>query len=199
MPGGWPLRAAWLAGGFPQSVLAVRPAQHRPRNVRHDRPCATPGILHRTGSRAAGPDFPGPPPTSDTTARASSARSSPDRRFPGAAAGTPARTPAWQSTMSNGAVSRGHASGRIRPPNVTPRCWLRSPAARLYRHGSPAPGQAAPPEVRAAFTALARFAEFSGTGAQTTYSFGRTAVSFLPAPPKEPSEEITTAPGDRPL
>lgn len=36
--------------------------------------------------------------------------------------------------------------------------------------------QAVSPEARAQFTALARFAEYCGTGAQTTHGFGATAV-----------------------
>lgn len=51
-------------------------------------------------------------------------------------------------------------------------------------------GKEAPAEVRAGFGALARFAEFCGTGAQTTHGFGATSIATgsrepggrLPAP-----------------
>ncbi len=53
--------------------------------------------------------------------------------------------------------------------------------------------KAAPPEARVQFTALARFAEFSGTGAQTTHGFGATTATLLPAPAGSPPKEMTTA------
>jgi CRISPR-associated endoribonuclease Cas6 len=43
--------------------------------------------------------------------------------------------------------------------------------------------KAAAPETRAQFTALARFAEFSGTGAQTTHGFGATTATLIPGQP----------------
>lgn len=101
--------------------------------------------------------------------------------------------------MSNGAVSRGMGLAEFDLRTQHRDAGYGPSAARLYWPAALRLEKGAPPEVRAAFTALARFAEFSGTGAQTTYSFGPNAVSFLPAPPKEPPEEITTAPGDRPL
>lgn len=51
------------------------------------------------------------------------------------------------------------------------------------------------PQVAAAFTALARFAEFSGTGAQTTHGFGATAVTLMPARLASPAKGKTVAAG----
>lgn len=42
-------------------------------------------------------------------------------------------------------------------------------------------------ETRAQFTALSRFAEFSGTGAQTTHAFGATATTLIPSCPRDPA------------
>jgi CRISPR-associated endoribonuclease Cas6 len=53
--------------------------------------------------------------------------------------------------------------------------------------------KAVSPEVHAQFTALARFAQFSGTGAQTTHGFGATTATLLPAPAESPPAEATTA------
>jgi CRISPR-associated endoribonuclease Cas6 len=41
----------------------------------------------------------------------------------------------------------------------------------------------APAETRAQFTALSRYATFTGTGAQTTHGFGATTTTFIPARP----------------
>jgi hypothetical protein len=49
--------------------------------------------------------------------------------------------------------------------------------------------KSAPPETRAQFTALARFAEFSGTGAQTTHAFGATTTALIPARTTQPAEQ----------
>ena len=47
-------------------------------------------------------------------------------------------------------------------------------------------GQDSPAEVRSGFGALVRFAEFCGTGAQTTHGFG--ATTTVAASPKNPAE-----------
>ena len=50
----------------------------------------------------------------------------------------------------------------------------------------------APSEARAQFTALAGFADYSGTGAQTTHGFGATSATILPGSATSPSGEKTT-------
>lgn len=51
----------------------------------------------------------------------------------------------------------------------------------------------ASPEAAAQFTALARFAEYSGTGAQTTHAFGATTATLLPAQLPAPGDQPGTA------
>jgi hypothetical protein len=48
-------------------------------------------------------------------------------------------------------------------------------------------GKSAPLQARAQFTALARFAAFSGTGAQTTHAFGATATTLILSKDREPA------------
>lgn len=48
------------------------------------------------------------------------------------------------------------------------------------------------PEARAQFGALARFAEYSGTGAQTTHAFGATSVTLIPARLSTPGDNRDT-------
>ena len=50
------------------------------------------------------------------------------------------------------------------------------------------------PEARAQFTALARFAEYSGTGAQTTHAFGATTTALIPARVPAPGGALTPRP-----
>lgn len=47
----------------------------------------------------------------------------------------------------------------------------------------------ATPQTRAQFTALARYAEYSGTGAQTTHSFGATTTALVSGRATEPAEQ----------
>jgi CRISPR-associated endoribonuclease Cas6 len=52
-----------------------------------------------------------------------------------------------------------------------------------------------PPLARARFAALARFAEFCGTGAQTTHGFGATAVTVLRSRwPADRADKVTRSP-----
>ncbi len=66
-------------------------------------------------------------------------------------------------------------------------------AMMIARADDPAAALTAGESARAQFTALARFAEFSGTGAQTTHAFGATTTALIPAQTTEPAAQPPAA------
>lgn len=184
--GGWLLRAAWLADGFPQTVLAAC-GQLRLGPVN----CAVTDLaFHPSGHAdlASGPpadrvrvEFHSPTYFSQNGARVVL----PDPRL---IVGSWRRR--WNASLPEGdGLMIGDEDWRGRPEPVTITAFdLRTQARDTgYGHGqSGFTGTAtlqldkdASAAVRQQFGALARFAEFSGTGAQTTHGFGATRVAVL--------------------
>lgn len=197
VPDGWLLRAAWLPGGFPQSVLAAC-GQHRigPKTC-----TVTDLALHPMSftDLAGGPpgggvrlDFRSPTYFSRNGSRVVT----PDPRL---IAGSWRRR--WNACADPSLTVDDEQWRAVSQAMRLTEFDLRT-QRRDNGYGRQQPGftgtatlrldKAAPPWVRATFTALAGFAEFSGTGAQTTHGFGATNATLLPAPATALPEETTT-------
>ena len=195
---GWLLRAAWLSGGFPRSVLAtcgqlrvgpktctVTDLALRPLSfaelvggpscggVRLD--FRSPTYFSQNGSGVVTPD---PRLIAGSWCRRWNARADP---------GLAIEEEQWRAVSQALRLAefdlrtqrRDNGYGR-QQPGFTGTATLRV-------------DKTASPEVRAAFTTMARFAEFSGTGAQATHGFGATTVTLLSVPLTSPREEIPIA------
>ena len=193
-PDGWLLRAAWLDAGFPQSVLAacgqlrlgpvtctvtdlaLHPASFA--DLAGGVPCAgvrldfkAPTYFSQNGSRVITPD-------------------------PRLIVGSWRRR--WNTYTDPGLTINDDQWRTINQAIRLSEFDLRT-QRRDTGHSREQPGftgtatlridKTATPETRAQFTALASFADFSGTGAQTTHGFGATSVTLLPARSSEPGED----------
>jgi CRISPR-associated endoribonuclease Cas6 len=197
VPDGWLLRAAWLPGGFPQSVLAacgqvrigpkactVTDLALRPvpfAELAGGPPCGgvrldfrSPAYFSRNGSRVVTPD---PRLIVGSWRRRWNACADP---------GLAIDDDQWRAVSQSLRLTEFDLRTRRRDTGYGRQQQGFTGTATLHLDN------AAPPGVRTAFAALARFAEFSGTGAQTTHGFGATAVALLPAPAGTPSEEMMT-------
>jgi hypothetical protein len=184
--GGWLLRAAWLADGLPQTVLAAC-GQLRLGPVT----CTVTDLALRPVAHA---DLASGPPADRVRAEFCSlvyfsqngARVVlPDPRL---IVGSWRRR--WNASLPEGDDLMIDDEGwRGRPDPVTITAFDLRTQARDTGHGRRQPGftgtatlqldKDASAAVRQQFGALARFAEFSGTGAQTTHGFGATRVTVL--------------------
>lgn len=203
-PDGWLLRAAWLSAGFPQSVLAAC-GQLRIGPVT----CAVTDLaLHPVSfaDLAGGPpcggarlDFRSPAYFSQNGSRVVT----PDPRL---IVGSWRRR--WNA-CADPAVAISDEQWRAISQSVRLSEFDLRTQRRDTGYGRDQQGfigtatlrvdRNAPSEARAQFTALARFADYSGTGAQTTHGFGATSATILPALATSPSDETTTLATAQPL
>jgi hypothetical protein len=182
--GGWLLRAAWLAPGFSQKVLASC-GQLRLGPIF----CTVTDLALRPESftdLADGPDCEGVrlvfrSPTYFSSNGVSVVEPDPrlivgswQRRW-NAHADTGLLIPDGDLPVITRSLRLTEYDLRTQPHNTgygrTRQGFTGTATLRLDK--------SAPPEARAQFTALARFAEFSGTGAQTTHAFGATTVHAI--------------------
>jgi CRISPR/Cas system endoribonuclease Cas6 (RAMP superfamily) len=180
---GWLLRAAWLRAGLPQSVLAAC-GQLRLGPVTY----TVTEVAHRPGAHAqlaAGPPL--------GTARVEFcsptyfAQNGSDEILPDPRLIIGSWRRRWNASLPGGDALRVddnlwqeiHHGVRLSGFDL---CTQRMDSGRGHQRAgftgtaSLRVAPAAPEAVRAAFGTLARFAEFSGTGAQTTHGFGATAL-----------------------
>lgn len=200
VPEGWVLRAAWLPSGFPQSVLAAC-GQLRIGPVT----CTVTDLALRPASfaeLAAGPpcggvglEFGSPVYFSQNGTRVVT----PDPRL---IAGSWRRR--WNVSTEPGLAvddEQWHFINQaVRLAEFDLRTHRRDTGYGRQQQGFTGTatlrlGNAAPPEAHAAFTRLARFAEFTGTGAQTTHGFGATTVTLLSARAASLPEKMTITSG----
>ncbi|MGH3252494.1 MAG: CRISPR system precrRNA processing endoribonuclease RAMP protein Cas6 [Trebonia sp.] len=199
---GWLLRAAWLASGFPQQALAAC-GQLRVGPVF----CTVTDLALRPESFAAlasGPpgdgvrlEFRSPAYFSQSGSRVVT----PDPRL---IVGSWHRR--WNAYADENLAIPDedcHAIGRgLRLTEFDLRTQPRDTGYGRDRQGFTGTAtlrldKTISPQARAQFSALARFAGYCGTGAQTTHAFGATAATLIPArlpAPDEPSGAATTAP-----
>jgi len=197
-PDGWLLRAAWLLAGFPQSVLAAC-GQLRIGPVT----CAVTDLaLHPVSfaDLAGGPpcggarlDFHSPAYFSQNGSRVVS----PDPRL---IVGSWRRR--WNA-CADAAMAISDEQWRVISRSVRLSEFDLRTQRRDTGYGRDQQGftgsatlrvdRNAPSEARAQFIALARFADFSGTGAQTTHGFGATSSVLLLPPAPLPSEQTTAS------
>jgi CRISPR-associated endoribonuclease Cas6 len=191
---GWLLRAAWLAPGFSQQVLTAC-GQLRLGPIF----CTVTDLALRPESfidLADGPAREGVRLTFHSPTYFSSNGTSVVEPDPRLIVGS------WQRRWN------AHSDAALTVPDEDLRVITRSVRLTEYnlrtephntgygrtRHGFTGTAtlrldKSAPPEARAQFTALSRFADFSGTGAQTTHAFGATTTALLPARTDEPAEQ----------
>jgi hypothetical protein len=212
VPGGWLLRAAWLRDGFPQSVLAAcgtvrlgpaecavsdvafRPVTHEAladvRPVDGARVTLTsPAYFSQNGEYVAEPD---------ARLIAGSWRRRWNASLP-AGSGLHVDADLWRDihlalhVTGSGLRTETRDAG-YRAPNGEWRKRTGLTGSLTLRLESGAP-QAA----RHAFGALARFAEYCGTGAQVTHGFGATRVTLLQSSWSAPdtTDQVSTGPTTR--
>ena len=195
---GWLLRAAWLASGFSQQVLASC-GQLRVGPIF----CTVTDLALRPESftdLADGPACEGVRLAFRSPTYFSSNGTSVVEPDPRLIVGS------WQRRWN------AHADADLMIPDEDLRVITRSLRLTEYdlrtqphdtgrgrtRHGFTGTAtlrldKSAHPETRAQFTALARFAEFSGTGAQTTHAFGATATTLIQTRTTEPDGQTPAA------
>ena len=199
---GWLLRAAWLAAGFPQQVLAscgqlrVGPvfctvtdlaldsesftdiADGPPGNgVRLD--FRSPVYFAQNGARVITPD---PRLIVGSWRRHWNTHADPGLRIP---------DEDWHTLTRSLRLTEFDLSTQRRDTGYgrTRQGFTGTATLRLDK--------TAPAETRAQFTALSRYATFTGTGAQSTHGFGATTTTLIPARPPtrtEASAPATMAP-----
>jgi hypothetical protein len=198
VPDGWLLRAAWLAVGFPQQVLAAC-GQLRVGPIF----CTVTDLALHPESFAAladGPagdgcrlDFRSPVYFSQNASRVVT----PDPRL---IVGSWRRR--WNIYADKDLAipdEDGHVISRsLRLTEFDLRTQTRDNGYGRGRQGFTGTAtlrldKTVCPEARAQFTALARFAEYSGTGAQTTHAFGATTAALIPARVAASGERSDTA------
>jgi CRISPR-associated endoribonuclease Cas6 len=193
-PDGWLLRGAWVAAGFPQSLLtacgqlrigpvtctvtdlALHPASFA--DLAGGPPCGgarlgfrSPTYFSQNGSRVVTPD---PRLIAGSWRRRWNAYTDP---------GLSIDDDQWRAINQAIRLSEFelHTQRRDTGHNREQPGFVGTATLRV--------DESASPEARAQFTALARFAGFSGTGAQTTHGFGATCVTVLPARASQHDEE----------
>lgn len=182
----WAWRAAWLRGGPPPEALAklIAPGEVRLGHVTCTVAEMTPRSVTQ-GQLAAGP-----PPNSARLTFASPtyfAQNETDSLIPDPRLITGSWRRQWNASLPDGhALAIGdetwreiHRAARLAEFDL--RTELRDSGYGYDRAGFTGTAtlqlrKGAPAAVRSGFGALARFAEFCGTGAQTTHGFGATTV-----------------------
>jgi len=197
---GWLLRAAWLAAGFPQQVLAscgqlrvgpifcsVTDLAIHPESftdLADGQPCdgvrldfRSPVYFSQGGARLITPD---PRLIAGSWRRHWNTHADPGLRIP---------DEDWRTLTQSIRLTEFDLSTEHRDTGYgrTGQGFTGTATLRLDK--------TAPAETRAQFTALARYATFTGTGAQTTHGFGATAITLISARPRAHADErdpITT-------
>jgi len=191
---GWLLRAAWLAAGFPQQVLAscgqlrvgpifcsVTDLALHPESftdlasgppgdgVRLD--FRSPVYFAQNGGRVITPD---PRLIVGSWRRHWNTHADPSLRIP---------DEDWRTLTQSFRLTEFELSTERRDTGYgrTRHGFTGTAALRLDKQ--------APAETRAQFTALARYATFTGTGAQSTHGFGATTATLNPARPSLRTED----------
>lgn len=203
-PDGWLLRAAWLSAGLPQSVLAacgqirigpvtctvtnlaLRPLSYAdlaggPACVGARLEFRSPAYFSQSGSRTVTPD---PRLIVGSWRRRWNACADPSMAI---------SDERWRAINQCIRLSEFDLRTQRRDTGYgrDQQGFMGTATLRVDRSASV--------EARAQFTALARFADFSGTGAQTTHGFGATSATLLPAPAPSRPEEATASATAQPL
>lgn len=189
VPDGWLLRAAWLGAGFPQTVLAacgqlrIGPVTCTVTDVAL-RPVSFGELAETPTCGGARIEFRSPAYFSQNGERVVA----PDPRL---IAGSWRRR--WNASVAPSSdLVMGDEEWRdthraLRLTEFDLRTVKRDTGYGRQQSGFTGTAmlrftKGTPPAMRVRFGALARFAEFCGTGAQTTHGFGATAVTLLPGP-----------------
>lgn len=187
-PDGWLLRAAWLAPGFSQQVLAAC-GQLRLGPIL----CTVTDLALRPASfedLADGPPCVGVRLSFRSPTYFSSNGTSVVEPDPRLMVGSWQRR--WNAYADPGLVIPDEdlrlITKSLRLTEYDLRTQSHDTGYGRTRHGFTGTAtlrldKSAPPESRAQFTALTRFADFSGTGAQTTHGFGATTLHPSTTPP----------------